>query len=152
MIKAMALFVSLHALATPSHLPSIHLVRVNDPSGMQGFDLSCEPGAQAGEEPICSVTEVKASRTVQKTTVALERAQKIAAEFLAKMPKEKIYQDTPERRPNPPVADVLLVWNVRFGGKGTEGILKRKIPEAERDMALQRAVLLLESELAQNEE
>ncbi len=133
-------------------LPSIHLVRLNDPVGMQGFDLKCTAAATVGAEPECFMTEVKASKTVQSTAVSLERARKLAAAFLGKMPAEKIYDPSKKNPANPPVADVLLVWNVSLGSKGAEGILKRNPSEEELDPALQRAVLLLESELGQDED
>lgn len=133
-------------------LPSIHLVRVNDPSGMEGFDLQCTAGEGEKAEPECTVTEVKASKTVLKSPVAFERAQKLAAAFLGKMPKEKIYNTASTKPHNPPVGDVLVVWNVRLGRRGTDGILKRNPPEAERDGALKQAVLLLESELGTKED
>lgn len=133
-------------------LPSIHLVRVNDPTGMQGYDLQCTRGEGPEAEPECSVTEVKASKTVQKSTMPVERARKLAAAFLGQMPSEKIYDASRKKDINPPVADVLLVWNVRLGRKGSEGVLKRNPTEAEHDGALKRAVLMLESELGQDEE
>ncbi len=134
------------------NLPSIHIVRVNDPVGMQGFDLKCRPGEGQGAETECSVTEVKASKTVQTTTVSLERALKIASQFLSSVPKEKLYEVRKGREPNPHVDDVLLVWNVQLGQKGCEGVLKRNPTETEREPALQRAVLMLESELGTEED
>jgi hypothetical protein len=133
-------------------LPAIHLVRVNDPVGLQGFDLKCKPAEAPSAEPECLVTEVKASKTVETTSVPVDKARKMAAAFLGQMPQEKIYDATRKRQTDPPVADVLLVWNVQLGAKGSDGILKRNPTEAERDPALQRAVLLLEADLARGEE
>jgi hypothetical protein len=127
-------------------LPSIHLVRVNDPVGLQGFDLKCAP-AEKEAEPECTVTEVKASKTVEKTTVPIEKARKMAETFLNRIPREKIYDASKDKELNPPMADVLLVWNVRLGRKGSDGTLKRNPTEAEFDANLKRAVLLLESDL-----
>ena len=133
-------------------LPAIHLVRVNDSTGMEGFDLQCTAVGTEKAEPECTVTEVKASRTVLTTPVAFERAQKLAAAFLGKMPREKIYNTTTPKQFNPPVGDVLVVWNVRLGRRGTDGILKRNPTEEERDGALKKAVLMLESELGNRDD
>lgn len=133
-------------------LPAIHLVRVNDPIGMQGYDLHCAKAVNENAEPECIVTEVKASKTVQKTTLPVDRARRMAAAFLGQMPKEKIYDSKRKRDIDPPVADVLLVWKVQLGSQATEGILKRNPTEAEHDGNLKRAVLLLESELGQDED
>ncbi len=133
-------------------LPAIHLVRINDPIGMQGYDLQCAKALSESAEPECTVTEVKASKTVLKTTLPVDRARKLAAAFLGQMPREKIYDAKRKKDVDPPVADVLLVWNVRLGEKGSEGFLKRNPTEAEHDGNLKRAVLLLESELGQDEE
>lgn len=139
------------AFAGEMPLPAIHLVRVNDPIGLQGFDLKCTAVDDKGE-PECTVTEVKSSRTVQTQPFSFERARKIAAAFLGQMPKEKIYDAAKGKTPNPPIADVLLVWNVQLGGRGTDGVLKRNTPEKEYDGVLKRAVLTLEMELAKNED
>ena len=129
-------------------IPGIHFVRVNDPTGLQGYDLDCAFGDEPKRVPDCFITTMDSSRTIAKVEITFDKAKEIANAFLNRVDPKDVKPAIEMSDLNPPVNDVLMLWNVKLGPKGSQGFVDRSKKKKDLAHGTLRALLLLESSLA----
>lgn len=133
--------------AAPLPDMSVHLVRVNDPHGVDGFDVNCGDdlaGAEKDAEPMCEVEYVRRSKRGDTRRVSQKKLNAWLDRFFAYVHPKDIQRAYGAPSLNPPVGGVQLVWKVQRGDKLSQGTFKRPPNPPGVEYRSIRAILALE--------